>query len=140
MKKYFLILITFLSINAYSQVNEFKWEDNFTIARTVSKSQDKPILVYFTDNSKSEASMILDSEFFQSERFKALSNKVVLLLVDTSNGDVSNERLNIHYNKSNIFPALVLLDANGSVFGDVLKTITTATINNYFSFLDSKTK
>jgi thioredoxin-related protein len=140
MKKIILIFVILLSVNMYSQEQQFEWETNFTTARASSKSQDKPILVYFTDNSNTEANIVLNSEFFQSKRFKDISNKMVLLLVDVSKEIVANQRLNIHYNKANTFPTLVVLDANGYTLGDALNDINKDTIGSYFSFLDSKIK
>ena len=145
MKKITLILLCVMSLNVFAQEKQFNWKTSFEEARLASKDQNKPILVFFTNQQDSESLKTLRSDFFGTDTFKSLSNKMILLFVDASERSTSitpdqkmkNQRLVIHYNKLNVFPSLMALDFNGKVLGTSLTQISKENINNYFTFLDT---
>lgn len=148
MKKIILILLCIMSLNVFAQEKQFNWNTNFEDARKASKNQDKPILVFFTNQQDSENLRTLRSDFFGTDTFKELSDKMILLLIDTSERNSSltaeqkmkNQRLVIHYNKSDAIPALIALDFNGGVLGESLSQVSKENIDNYFTFLKTITK
>jgi len=145
MKKIILILLCVCSVSVFAQDKQFNWKTNLEDARTAAKDGNKPILVFFTNHEETESLKMLQSNFFGSPEFKALSNNMVLLFVDASGRDKNmtdldkgrNLRLVTHYNKSNSFPSLLTLDKNGKVIGEHFKDISATSITNYLSFLNT---
>jgi hypothetical protein len=147
MKKITLILFCAISLNIFAQEKQFNWKTSFEEASLASKNQNKPILVFFTNQQDSESLKTMRSDFFGTDTFKMLSDKMILLFVDASERNTSisadqkmrNQRMIIHYNKSNAFPAVMALDFNGKVLGESLTQISKQNISNYFTFLGTIT-
>ena len=68
------------------------------------------------DNIAREASKVLKDSFFETEAFKTLASKVILLKLDVSDKQSTNARLGIHYTKQTTAPGVSLIDnASASV-------------------------
>lgn len=145
MKKIILILLCVCSVSVFAQDKQFNWKTNLEDAKVAAKDGDRPILVFFTNHQDSESLKMLQSNFFGSPEFKTLSSNMVLLFVDASGRDKNmtdleknkNLRLVIHYNKTNSFPSLIAIDKNGKVLGEHFKDISSTSITNYISFLNT---
>lgn len=143
MKNSILILLCVCSISVFAQEKQFNWKTNLDEAKVAARNGDKPILLFFTNKQDSDNLKMLQSNFFRSPEFNALSSNMVLLFVDASDSDKNmtdteknkNLRLVIHYNKTKTFPSLIAIDMNGKVLGEHFKDISDASIANYLSFL-----
>ncbi|WP_299336386.1 hypothetical protein [uncultured Psychroserpens sp.] len=128
-KLVFIFVLAFtLQISAQSQVN---WITDNTTAIQQASDQNKPILVYVTDNQKTQASERL-STFFSNGSFEKFNSKVVWLKLDISDKQSYNVRLGIHYTKQTTAPGLSLIDNNGNT---VLTPLTNMTDENIMAFL-----
>lgn len=88
---YFAILNSFYSqgvevdLSTDVEFNEVKlqWSPTFKEALQKSKKENKPVLIYFTGSDWCAPCKILDTELFHTDKFKALSDRdLVLLEVD----------------------------------------------------------
>ncbi|WP_460218575.1 hypothetical protein [Psychroserpens sp. MEBiC05023] len=119
MKRFLLILalIFALQVSAQEQSN---WITDNTTALNLSKTQNKPILVFVTNNEKSEAYENLNTDFFKSDTFKKFASKCILLKLDVSDKNSTNARLGIHYTKHNNAPGISLINQKGKPMFDPL--------------------
>ena len=123
----FLCLSTFLSIQAFAQDGHKDWLTNFEEAKTNAASKGKFILMSFSGSDWCANCMRLDKDLFQNEAFKSYANEnLVLLNLDfpakkknklPEELTKQNEMLFEKYNKSNAFPAVVIVDAEGNMVG-----------------------
>lgn len=120
MKKLFFLSLLFISLTGFSQVS-LDWKTDFETAKTLAKTQNKPILMYFTGSDWCAPCRHLKEDYFNSQEFKNKSNKVILLLVDIPfRQDViseeqlkENKALAKKYNPQNSYPTLVGLSSSG---------------------------
>ncbi len=127
-----------------AQEVQLPWKKDFNIATELAKAENKPILVYFTKND-CESCMKFYTNFFKQETFKNLANDFVFLMLDGSNNDIKNtdlavikqRRLVMHYNKSSIFPSLLVLDNVGQQLGEPLLATDATAIESYINFLET---
>ncbi|MGJ8593216.1 MAG: thioredoxin family protein [Aquaticitalea sp.] len=142
MRKYILICSLLFSVMMTAQEIQLSWKKDINIATEISKSESKPILVYFTKTNCDECQHFY-SNFFKSDIFKDLSDNFVLLMLDGSNDDsnttdisiIKQRRLVIHYNKTLKFPAVVVLGSDKQALGEILTSTDLAAISDYYTFL-----
>ncbi|WP_040280942.1 thioredoxin family protein [Psychroserpens damuponensis] len=132
----FILALAFsLQISAQDKVN---WITDYKAALQQSKNQNKPILAFVTNTQKTEATQLLKTEFFASEAFKTMSQKVILLKLDISDKQSYNVRLGIHYLNKQAPLGLALVNKYSDKIGDPLTEISTDNITNFISFVNSK--
>nr|WP_321234076.1 hypothetical protein [uncultured Psychroserpens sp.] len=119
MKKLIVIFVFAFTLQLSAQ-DQSKWLTDNTIALKQSDNQNKPILVFVTDNQKSEAYQSLKNNFFNSDAFKNYASKSILLKLDVSDKNSSNARLGIHYTKQTNALGIALIDKNGRTISDPL--------------------
>lgn len=144
MKKGLLLLLFIFAVNIYAQENDLNWLLDFDEAKQISAKQDKPILVYFTGSDWCAPCKKLKADFFNTEKFKAESQKFVLLMVDfprrndiiTPDQKRKNMILMQDYNRRGSFPTLVGLDSDGKTLGDINGYSRSFGTNDYFKFLE----
>jgi thioredoxin-related protein len=144
MRNYLLLLSLCLGLSMTAQEVQLSWNKDLNVATELAKTQNKPILVYFT-KTDCDACSHFYTAFFKQEAFKKLSNNFVLLMLDGSNNDINNtdisvirqRRLVMHYNKSSTFPALLTLDSDRQETGELFSSTDEASISNYLNFLET---
>ena len=143
MKKIILIIICMITSLGYAQ--DLNWSTDYKEVLQNAKALDKPILMYFTNDEISEDSKLLESEFFNTQSFKALSNKIILLKVESLDNKqltqlqkVYSNRLIGTYNKDKQFPALLMINSKGIEISEMLSNINSKNIEAYLEFLKSK--
>ncbi len=144
MRRYILIATLCFSLSMVGQEVQLSWNKDLNVAIELSKSENKPILIYFT---KTDCSACLQfyTGFFTLQTFKDLSNDFVLLMLDGSNNDIKNTDLSIikqrrlvkHYNKDSRFPALLALNSEKQELGALFTSVDDASINSYLNFLET---
>ncbi|WP_047545672.1 thioredoxin family protein [Psychroserpens sp. Hel_I_66] len=137
MKKILFILIFAISGQIFAQ-EQSQWISDYKVALQQSESQNKPILVFVTDNQKTESLELLKKEFFATEDFKAIEAKVILLKLDISNKESYNVRLGIHYLEERNASGLALINSYNDNIGEPLTEINSENIKSFISFLNSK--
>ena len=119
MKKLLLLLMLVVTFQMSAQDQSTWLTDNAT-ALKLSEKQNKPILVFVTNNQKTEASEALKESFFNINTFEKLSAKSILLKLDVSDKNSTNARLGIHYTKRNGAPGIALIDSHGKTIANSL--------------------
>ena len=100
MKHLIFVLVFFIS-TSYAQQEEvvLKWNTNLEKAQKKAKKIDKPILVYFTGSDWCSPCKLLKEDFFDSSEFKELSEKFILVEIDSPfRVDIISEK-QMAYNK-----------------------------------------
>jgi hypothetical protein len=137
MKKILFIFALAFTMQLSAQ-DKTNWITDYKVALEQSKTQDKPIFAFVTDNQKTESSELLNTAFLSSEAFKDIASKVVLLKLDISNEQSYNIRLGIHYlNKSSTI-GLALVNKFNDKIGEPLTDINNENIKAFISFVNSK--
>ncbi|MDJ0645589.1 MAG: thioredoxin family protein [Flavobacteriaceae bacterium] len=122
-----LLVALLLSSGAFAQKKgyDLNWQSDFEQAKTMAKTQNKLILIYFTSSDASTASKRLNEDFFYTEKFKELSEKHLILLrvnmprrsnLISEFQKTSNQELSVQYGQK-VIPTVVLCDANGKDLG-----------------------
>ncbi|HIP26051.1 MAG TPA: thioredoxin family protein [Flavobacteriaceae bacterium] len=128
-----LLIITFFQLNTINAQKEtsdpLNWISNFETAKEIAKTENKPILIFFTGSDWCGICKMLDKDFLSSDKFKKLANeKLVLYKADfprrTDIVSAEQKQVNIildkKYSKSRnkrSFPTIVLINANGIELG-----------------------
>ncbi|WP_299438998.1 thioredoxin family protein [uncultured Aquimarina sp.] len=126
MKKIVLFLSLIVTTVVFSQKRELYWLTDFETAKEISKEAEKPILMYFTGSDWCAPCIMLQEDFFATERFKKLSQRLILLKVDIPRRmDIiseeqlkANKKLLSKYNKKGGFPNIIALNHKGKVLGN----------------------
>lgn len=137
-----IILTLCFSLSVAGQEVQLSWKKDLNIATELAKSENKPILIYFTKSDCSACSQFY-SDFFKSENFKTVSNDFILLMLDSANNDVDNtdfavikqRRLVLHYNNTLTFPAVLLVDSDRQELGPLFTSTDKTAIANYMNTL-----
>ena len=144
MKSVVLCFVMVFALNITAQEKELNWLTDIETAKQLSKTQDKPVLLYFTGSDWCAPCKKLKADFFNSERFHDQADAFVLVKVDLprQNGLISPEQrrmnmlINQDYNKRGSFPTLVGLDADGKVLGDIIGYGRNIGTDDHFAFLE----
>ncbi|UMB60558.1 thioredoxin family protein [Lutibacter sp. A80] len=123
----FLICINFM-VTGYAQDNvamytnsESIWEQDFSIAEKLTKSTDKPMMIFFTGSDWCGPCKMLVADVFESEKFKnEFKDEFILYEADTPRNKnlitgsqkVDNDKLKKKYNV-NSFPTIVVVNGKG---------------------------
>ena len=125
-----IIFICYCFASLHSQNNKpisLTWHTNFEEAKLIAHSQNKHILIYFTGSDRSIPCNMLNNDFFNTERFKKIADKHLVLLKiynPRRPGIVSrfqqdkNLEISRKY-KQRVHPTVVLTDADGNQIGAV---------------------
>lgn len=104
---------------------EVRWENSYSKAQSKAKKEGKPLLLFFTGSDWCGPCKRLVSDFFESERFKEVTNdKFVLYEADfprnrdlvTKSQRTDNNNLKAKYNIS-AYPTIILINEEGNVLG-----------------------
>lgn len=133
-----------VDLSADVKLHEVKlqWSPTFKEALQKSKKENKPVLIYFTGSDWCGPCKILDTELFHTEKFKALSDRnLVLLEVDiprridllTPKKMSENYMLQHKYGVQS-FPTLMMVNYKGKKLGEKKGYIMT---EYYYPFIQS---
>lgn len=134
MKKGIIVLLLVLTnlCAAFAQ----DWQTDFTKAKEIATKENKPIVLVFQGSDWCAPCIKLDREIWSTDTFKSYAkNNYVMLRADfprrTKNAlsetqSKANAKLAETYNKSGIFPFVVVLDNKGKVLGETGYKKTTA--------------
>lgn len=121
------ILIFFFSSQAFSQ--ESAWFVKFTEAKTYAETNKVPILLIFAGSDWCKPCMMLKVDILKSEAFhNFFSTKFAILYLDfpmqaknklSDDLKKQNEMFAERFNKSGLFPNLVLIDSTAKVLGNL---------------------
>lgn len=139
MKKLLLIL-ALVSTMLMSAQKQTAWLTEYNVALKQSVSNDKPILVYVTDNQNLKESERLDNEFFGTEAFKTMASELILLKLDISDKKSINYRMASHYIKQKDATGLALVDKSNNTIGAPLVEITSQNILKFLTLLNDRLK
>ncbi|MFP2994623.1 thioredoxin family protein [Spongiivirga sp. MCCC 1A20706] len=142
MKTLFLVLTICVFSFTQAQETTLKWHTDFEKAKKVAKTEDKPILMYFTGSDWCGPCKMLKRDFFNSDKFAEKAEKLVLVVVDiprrrdmlTPEQRQKNMKLMGEYNKRGLFPTVLQLDAKGKVKNSINSYSGSPEL--YFDFVD----
>lgn len=126
MRKYLLISALIL---IFGSAMAQKWQTDFKKATELSAQENKPIVLVFSGSDWCAPCMKLEKEIWSTEEFINYSNEHYILLkadfprkskntVDAQQKE-ANKQLAEKYNKSGLFPLVVILDKLGKVHGSL---------------------
>ena len=127
MKKLVLLLFFPVLLIAQSEVAEIEWLTDYDTALQNAQNEKKNLLVYFTGSDWCPPCKMLKSDFFETEEFKALSTKYVMLYVDlprsrtviSSDQRLHNQKLLGKLNKRGVFPFIIIINENEKVLDEI---------------------
>jgi hypothetical protein len=128
-----------VSVTLSAQTETLNWLTDYKEALKASETLNNPILVFVTDNASAKTNALLEDLVFNSEDFKRYASSFVLLKLDL-NTNAYHKRLASHYTKSDVVPALALVDENGNTIDNALTQLNAETISEFLAFLKTKTK
>lgn len=142
MKKILFVFFITLSSVVFSQ-DTVNWYTDFSEAKTVAKSSNKPIIMYLTGSDWCSPCKRLKKDFFESEEFIKKSKKVVLLKVDlpfrediiSPEQRTKNQVVSKKYNPKKTFPLLIGFNSNGKEVSRIASYSGDDT-RYHFEFLD----
>lgn len=132
MKKILIVIILFSVNFIFAQENsksELSWVTDFETAKQQAKTDNKPILIFFTESKWCELCNTFDKDFIKSKRFITIAkDKLVLYKAffprKKSLVSAKQKQINIHldstYSKTRAkrsFPTIVFVDATGKELG-----------------------
>lgn len=137
-----LVLTLCFSLNMASQEVQLVWNKDLNMAKEMAKSQNKPILVYFT-KSDCTACQQFYTNVFKQKAFVDISNNYILLMLDGTASDINSTDIEIvkqrrwigHYNKTATFPSLLVLNSDTIQVGEPLLTTDQVAIDAYLAQL-----
>ena len=143
MKKIIVAFLVLL-VNVSTTVAQ-EWQTDIIVAKEIAATESKPIILVFQGSDWCAPCIKLDRQIWSTETFKKYAKEnYVMLQADFPKRKknalpetltISNAKLAETYNKNGIFPFVVVLDANGTVFGETSYKKTTP--ENYIKELNS---
>lgn len=124
-----------------------EWNTNFETAKEMARKQNKPIVLVFQGSDWCAPCIKLDREVWSTEVFKKYAkDHYIMAQADfprrkknslPAAQTKANAELAETYNKSGVFPFVVVLDSNGNVLGETSykKTTPKAYIDTLNSFI-----
>ena len=136
-----LLLITVcFSIGSFAQ--KLNWSKDYLDAMNIARTQNKSIIVFFTDGSDLEKQRLVKQHFLKSKDLKAISGQFVFLEIDestpdrpSSNNRTYNKRLITAYNPDRHFPALQLITINTTTKPELITDISSARLKAFIQEL-----
>lgn len=144
MRQALLVLTFIFNISTSAQDVQLTWQKDMSLATEIAKSENKPVLIYFTKND-CQVCQTFYNDFFKQDTFKKIADHFVLFLLDGSSEDmntndltiINRRRLAMNYNKSSSFPAVLTIDKDKMEIGEILTAIDQESIQKYWSFLET---
>jgi len=146
----FLLSLSFNMIaqDGINSSHTLKWQQGFDKAKSMSKSNEKPLLIFFTGSDWCRPCKMLVADFFESDKFAKFAKREFILYeanfprnkdLVTDLQIVDNKKLKKKYKVSS-YPTVIIIDGNGKVLakrrGYNLKRDT----SYYFNFIESVLK
>jgi thioredoxin-related protein len=121
---------------------KLQWSPTFKEALQKSKEDHKPILIYFTGSDWCGPCKVLDTELFHTDKFKALSDKFLVLLevdiprrIDLLTPKKMNENYMLQHKYGvQSFPTLMMVNYKGKKLAEKKGYIMT---EYYYPFIQS---
>ncbi|MFM9989599.1 thioredoxin family protein [Flavobacterium sp.] len=121
MKKLLFYSLFFTSLFSYSQ----DWKSNFEEAKVQAEKENKNIFLVFSGSDWCAPCIKLDKNVWQSEAFKNEKNWILYKADFPKKKEhqlsdelvASNKKLADKYNKTGVFPLVLLLNKSGKVLG-----------------------
>ena len=145
MKNFLIVfaLCTSTLFFAQQKHSKLKWETNFEHAKETSKATKKPILLLFTGSDWCPPCKKLKKDFFNTEKFKAYSNKFILVYIDfprnkdlvSPENAIQNKELNSIYKVSSL-PTILIVNENGEKLDEKIGFNSAGDTKKHYSFLD----
>ena len=101
MKRFTLVLICVIGFNMQAQNTSYNWSDDYKSVLKDAKVQDKFIVLFFNDTENSEGASKIQSEIFETNTFKSLSSKALLLQVNSGHTLSNTQSVNNNNKPSN---------------------------------------
>lgn len=127
MKYFFPLIFLLLSAPIFSQ--DEAWFVNSAQAKTYAIENNVPILLVFAGSDWCKPCMMLKADILKSVEFESYyPKKMAILYLDfplqkknklSAEMKKQNEMLAEKYNKTGLFPNLVLIDTNGKIVGNL---------------------
>ncbi|MFK8006406.1 MAG: thioredoxin family protein [Saprospiraceae bacterium] len=121
------IMILFIALLNVSSVLAQDWQTDFLKAKEIATEENKPIVLVFQGSDWCTPCIKLDRQIWSTDSFKNYAkNNFVLLQADfprrkknalSKTQAEANAALAETYNKSGVFPFVVMLDKEGKVLG-----------------------
>lgn len=130
MKQLIILLVLAFSVNVgFSQKTHSYWFSNIDEATDYATENEVPILMVFAGSDWCKPCMQFKKDILTSEEFSDYASKnLAILYLDfpmrkqnklPEEQTAHNEKLAEKYNQSGAFPAILLMDANQKVYGDL---------------------
>jgi len=125
--KHLLLLLFFIlsSINVFAQDSELTWVTNIDTAKAYAEAQDKNILLVFAGSDWCRPCIQFKNDILESTDFQEWGmDKLVILYLDfpakkknrlSSEETEHNELLAERFNKSGIFPNIILINPSEEI-------------------------
>lgn len=110
---------------AQTSVNHINWQEDYSKSLAKAAKENKAVLIFFTGSDWCGPCKRLEKELFQSEKFKAFSEKNFVLYeanfpmnkdLVTPKQKKKNEELAIKYSQSS-FPTIIIVNADEKLLG-----------------------
>lgn len=146
----FLVFFSF-GANAQDSINvshTVNWQNDFNKAKSVSKLDEKPLLIFFTGSDWCGPCKMLVADFFESEKFAEFAeNEFILYEADfprnkdlvTDKQIVDNDKLKKKY-KVTSYPTVIIVDTNGKVLAKRKGYNLMRDTSYYYNFIESVLK
>ncbi|WP_396633960.1 thioredoxin family protein [Maribacter sp. R86514] len=126
MKKYIVFLL--FAVISFSSITAQDWNTDFTTAKKLAETNDLPIILVFQGSDWCAPCIKLDRAIWSTNEFKEYAKEhYVMLQADfprRKKNALPEEQLNKNkalaenYNRQGIFPFVVVMNANGEVYGE----------------------
>ncbi|WP_405413879.1 thioredoxin family protein [Maribacter sp. Asnod1-A12] len=126
MKKYILFLL--FAVISVSSITAQDWNTDFTTAKKLAETNNQPIILVFQGSDWCAPCIKLDRAIWSTNEFKEYAKEhYIMLQADfprRKKNALPEEQLNKNkvlaenYNRQGIFPFVVVLNANGEVYGE----------------------
>lgn len=123
-----IILTTLLLLINIVMVNAQDWHTDFSEAKEIASTSNKPIVLVFQGSDWCGPCIKLDREIWSTEEFKSYAKEhYVMLKADfprkksnklSEEQTQANKKLAEKYNKHGYFPFVVILNSKGEVLGE----------------------
>ncbi|MEM6718924.1 MAG: thioredoxin family protein [Bacteroidota bacterium] len=149
MKKLLFLAVFFIGFSSLAQEEiKLNWLTDFEEAKTISKKEKKPILIYFTGSDWCPPCKLLKEDFFYTEKFKEKAKNFVLVMADfprridiiTEEQRSANLQLAKKYNKKNKFPNIVAVNHKGKELDNIMSYNMMRNTKRHYKFLEKVLK
>lgn len=149
MKQLVIVALVMFSTVSFSQddSSQLNWLTNLDEAKEISKTNHKPILLYFTGSDWCTPCKALKTDFFETEEFATRAKDLVLVMIDyprrmdiiSETQKAYNKTVIEKYNANKSFPKFIMLNAKGKEIGELSGYSSFNTYkdtSHHFAFVD----